>query len=107
MSNGFYKLIIEFLLNVSKPHSSSLDDVNFIMHQGFTSGEGWAISGVFYEHLIQPKEFAEYQSDPNFIAELEQYQNRTGKMLNVPVLHVSVNSGDWRNAKQFIPQSCM
>ena len=105
LSEGAYKLIIEFLLNVSKPHSSSLEDVNFIMHQGFISGEGWAISGVFYGHLIQPSEFAEYQSDPDFIVELEQYQNRKGQVLNEPVWNVSVNSGDWRNAKQFMPQS--
>ncbi len=53
LSEGAYKLIIEFLPNVSKPHLSSPEDVNFIMHQSFTSDEGWAISGVFYGHLIQ------------------------------------------------------
>ena len=105
LSEGVYKLIIEFLLNVSKPHISSFDDVNSIMHQGFASGTGWAISGVFYGHLIQPSEFTEYISDPEFSTELEQYQQRTGQVLNEPIWHVSVNSGDWRNAKQFMPQS--
>ncbi len=105
LSEGVYKLIIEFLLNVSKPHISSFDDVNSIMHQGFASGTGWAISGVFYGHLIQPSEFSEYHSDPEFSTELEQYQKRTGQVLNEPIWHVSVNSGDWRHAKQFMPQS--
>jgi hypothetical protein len=100
-----YKLIIEFLLNVSKPHSSSFDDVNSIMHQGFANGTGWAISGVFYGHLIEPSEFSEYISDPEFSTELEQYQQGTGQVLNEPIWHVSVNSGDWRHAKQFMPQS--
>ncbi|MEY4529711.1 MAG: hypothetical protein RLZZ156_432 [Deinococcota bacterium] len=105
LSEGVYKLIIEFLLNVSKPHTSSFDDVNSIMHHGFISGTGWAISGVFYGHLIQPSEFKDYISDPEFNAELEQYQQRTGQVLNEPIWHVSINSGDWRHAKQFIPQS--
>jgi hypothetical protein len=105
LSEGAYKLIIEFLLNVSKPHASSPEDVNFIMHQGFISGTGWAISGVFYGHLIQPSEFKDYISDPEFSTELEQYQQRTRQVLNEPIWHVSVNSGDWRHAKQFIPKS--
>lgn len=59
----------------------------------------------FYGHLIQPFMFAEYQSDLEFNSELEQYQKRTGKALDEPVWHVSVSSGDWRNAKTFLPQS--
>jgi hypothetical protein len=105
LSDGAYKNLIEFLLNVSKPHTSSPENVNFIMHQGFMSGAGWAISGVFYGQLIEPFEFGEFQSDPDFTTELEKYRIRTGQVLVEPVWHVSVSSGDWRNVATYIPQS--
>jgi hypothetical protein len=105
LSDGVYKNLIEFLLNVSKPFVSSPENVNFIMHEGFMSNTGWAISGFFFGQLIKPSEFGEFQSDPDFTIELEKYQIRTGQVLVEPVWHVSVSSGDWRNVATYIPQN--
>lgn len=113
VSQGYHKRIIEFLLNASKPHQPwaeerggvKLESIDHLLHQGFTSGEGWGISGVFYGHRIRPEEFGEYQQDPEFVQEQGRYQRRFGIPLNGPVWNVGVNSGDWRNAAQYIPES--
>ncbi|MDX2007955.1 MAG: hypothetical protein SFU83_22160 [Meiothermus sp.] len=113
VSEGYYKNIIEFLLNASKPSEPwaeerggvKLESIDHLLHQGFVSGEGWALSEVFYGHLIQLEEFAEYQQDPEFLEELERYQKRFGQPPNEPVWNVRVSSGSWRNSAQYIPQS--
>jgi hypothetical protein len=113
VSDGPYRQIIEFLLNIAEPASEWLEhpqqyqqDINYKLHQGFASGKGWAEGqGTFYGHLVQPEEFEEWKADPQFVAELERYQQRSGRPLAQPIWDVAVSSGSWRGAARYIPQS--
>lgn len=113
VSEGYYRQIIEFLLNIAEPAKEWLEhpdqfrqDINFLLHKGFATGEGWAKGqGTFYGHLVKPEEFNEWQNDSEFVAELGHYQQRTGQPLSQPIWDVAVNSGSWRGAARYIPQS--
>lgn len=113
VAEGYHASIIEFLLNAAKPHQPwaeerggvKFEGVDHLFHQGFVSGEGWAVSGVYYGHLVRPEEFEEHRQDPEFVEEQARYEQCLGKPLDEPVWQVGVNSGSWRNVAQYIPQS--
>lgn len=113
LSEGSHKNIIEFLLAVSEPSfewdaepEKYRNDINFIMHKGFISEEGWSHDqGIFYGYLVKPEEFESWKVDNGFLEEMERYQKYTSRTLNEPVWDVRVSSGYWRQSANFIVQS--
>lgn len=113
VSEGGYKQIIEFILSIASGSREWLEcpdlyghDINYRLHRGFVTEEGWAEGeGTFYGHLIKPEEYTEWMCDPDFVAELKRYEQRTGKTPEEPIWHISVSSGSWRGAARNLPKS--
>lgn len=112
ISEGPYRQIIELLLNAAKPHepwvsahgATRIESIDHILHQGFVSETGWAISGVFFGELVRPAAFADWRDDAAFVAELARLRRRTGAEPGEPIWNASVASGSWRHAACSIPQ---
>lgn len=113
ISEGRYRQVVEFVLAIAgsakewqeRPRDYA-DDINYKLHRGFVTEEGWAEGeGTFYGHLVKPEEYTQWLCDPDFVAELKRYEQRTGKTPEEPIWHISVSSGSWRGAARNLPKS--